>query len=203
MKKVIDSSFYAIPKLPPHRDLPKIVNKNILNFPKFYQCQPANGDSLISFEYAKSFVDKFYEKRQNSDGKRIIFDSGCGKATSSVRLAKMFPDIPVIGIDRSHRRLSENKFYTVLDGQKKRTSGYRDDDEDDDYLEEELVNDDLTSQDGNPISFPNLLILNGELNSFWKLICSQSDWKIARHYLLYPNPSPKLSDVKLRFPGKF
>ena len=64
-----------------------------------------------AFKEAAEFVDRFYQLRKNNvnDQKFVILDSGCGKGMSTVCLASLYPDIPVIGIDRSITRLSSNK----------------------------------------------------------------------------------------------
>ena len=65
----------------------------------------------VAFAEAAEFVDRFYQLRKNkvNDQKFVILDSGCGKGMSTVCLASLYPDIPVIGIDRSITRLSSNK----------------------------------------------------------------------------------------------
>ena len=64
-----------------------------------------------AFREACQFVDRFYQLRENGENGRkfVILDSGCGKGMSTVCLASLYPDIPVIGIDRSITRLSSNK----------------------------------------------------------------------------------------------
>ena len=66
-----------------------------------------------AFKEASRFVDLFYQLRRengSSEGKKyVILDSGCGAGMSTVCLSSLYPDIPVIGIDRSVARLSRNK----------------------------------------------------------------------------------------------
>ena len=47
--------------------------------------------------------------RNNMPIKPIILDSGCGTATSTIRLGLQYPDAIVLGIDRSLLRLTKNK----------------------------------------------------------------------------------------------
>lgn len=44
----------------------------------------------------------------------------------------------------------------------------------------------------------NLLLIQGDVIDLWQL-CNQENLPIARHYLFYPNPWPKISHVKRRF----
>ncbi|GAB3026620.1 tRNA (guanine(46)-N(7))-methyltransferase TrmB [Bowmanella dokdonensis] len=46
----------------------------------------------------------------------------------------------------------------------------------------------------------NYLVLRADLNDFWRLAHRQG-WKLARHYLLYPNPWPKSMHIKRRWHG--
>jgi tRNA (guanine-N7-)-methyltransferase len=46
----------------------------------------------------------------------------------------------------------------------------------------------------------NLLLVHANVMDFWRLI-SQASWPIEKHYLLYPNPYPKASDLTKRWQG--
>lgn len=46
----------------------------------------------------------------------------------------------------------------------------------------------------------NAIWVRAELTSFWRLILA-SDWNIHKHYLLYPNPYPKPSQLQRRWHG--
>lgn len=46
----------------------------------------------------------------------------------------------------------------------------------------------------------NALLVRADLVDFWRL-AEQSNWKLARHYLLYPNPYPKAGHLKMRWHG--
>lgn len=71
--------------------------------------------TLAAFLTATTFVNQFYENQPVNDRKFVILDSGCGAGMSTVCLAKLYPDIPIIGIDRSIARLSRNKKLTIKD----------------------------------------------------------------------------------------
>ena len=44
----------------------------------------------------------------------------------------------------------------------------------------------------------NYLVLRADLNDFWRLAL-QSGWSLEKHYLLYPNPYPKASQLQRRW----
>ena len=71
--------------------------------------------TLAAFQTATTFVNEFYQNQPVNDRKFVILDSGCGAGMSTVCLAKLYPDMPVIGIDRSIARLSRNKKLTIKD----------------------------------------------------------------------------------------
>ena len=49
-------------------------------------------------------------------------------------------------------------------------------------------------------SLRNLAFVRADLIDFWRL-AARHEWKVARHYLLYPNPWPKKRDFKKRYHG--
>ncbi len=46
----------------------------------------------------------------------------------------------------------------------------------------------------------NYALLRADVIDFWRL-AAKHEWRVARHYLLYPNPWPKPSALKKRFHG--
>ncbi|GHB32342.1 tRNA (guanine(46)-N(7))-methyltransferase TrmB [Salinicola rhizosphaerae] len=46
----------------------------------------------------------------------------------------------------------------------------------------------------------NALLVRADLVDFWRL-AREADWRPARHYLLYPNPYPKSTQLKRRWHG--
>jgi tRNA (guanine-N7-)-methyltransferase len=46
----------------------------------------------------------------------------------------------------------------------------------------------------------NCLIVQADVNDFWRLAV-EADWQPVRHYLLYPNPYPKASQLRKRWYG--
>jgi tRNA G46 methylase TrmB len=47
-------------------------------------------------------------------------------------------------------------------------------------------------------SADNYLVLRADLNDFWRLALNAA-WKLHKHYLLYPNPYPKASQLQRRW----
>ena len=44
----------------------------------------------------------------------------------------------------------------------------------------------------------NCVLVRADLLDFWRL-ARQAEWRLSRHYLLYPNPEPKARHLKRRF----
>ena len=88
----------------PFKDLEKLVRK--------YACtpylRPIADHTRLAFADAEQFIGDFYAKRPaQSAPLPVILDSGCGTGESTFHLANQFPDIPVIGIDKSAVRLEK------------------------------------------------------------------------------------------------
>jgi tRNA (guanine-N7-)-methyltransferase len=112
------------------------------------------------------------EWRRARPNRPIILDSGCGTGRSSGILAHRFPAHDVIGIDRNASLL-------------RRAPVYR-------HLRVRHI------QLPEPPS--NLLLVRADLVDLWRL-AQAAGWKLDYHYLLYPNPYPKPSDIKSRIYG--
>lgn len=56
----------------------------------------------------------------------------------------------------------------------------------------------LTSHEGNLIQVDNYLLLRCNLIDFWRL-AAEANWQLHSHYLLYPNPWPKLKHYQRRW----
>lgn len=46
----------------------------------------------------------------------------------------------------------------------------------------------------------NYCVIRADVNDFWRLV-RQSNWQVVKHYLLYPNPYPKKTQVQKRWHG--
>lgn len=89
----------------------------------------------------------------------ILLDAGCGVGWSTLRLARLYPDHYVLGVDQSACRLTRGKAAEVP---------------------------------------PNVRFVRADLVDFWRLLAGDGV-RLARHYLLYPNPWPKIGQVSRRW----
>ena len=104
----------------------------------------------------------------------VVLDSGCGTGESTIHLARKFPNLPVIGVDKSAERLTK--------------AG------NDHQLKQAVA--------GSLELPPNVFWVRAELLDFWRLALEKvnaGEWKIVHHALYYPNPWPKESEATRRF----
>ena len=132
--------------------------------------RPVADHTREAFEQACDFVRGF-----NAAGcAELVLDSGCGTGESTLHLARKFPNVPVIGIDKSAVRLSKAGNERQLE----------------------------VSAGGSCDVPANAFWVRAELLDFWRLALEKVDageWKILRHALYYPNPWPKESEANRRF----
>ena len=135
--------------------------------------RPVADHTRDAFENACEFVRTFY----GTDAAgcfEVVLDSGCGTGESTIHLARKFPNVPVIGVDKSAERLS------------KAGNGRQ-----------------LEVAAGNSCDIPaNAFWVRAELLDFWRLALEKvnaGEWKILHHALYYPNPWPKESEATRRF----
>ena len=178
-----DPEIYKIKVDKPNEKLDEVVAKHCSNYRTYCNHNKIAQHTIKAFDQATAFVDDFYDVTNDyeKNGKVVILDSGCGKGLSTLILAKLYPDIPIIGIDRSHDRLSRFGVYS--------TDGENND--------EQILVDSFVSFKGKS----NAILIRAELSDFWSLVGYQSDWVVKSHYILYPNPYPKAKHLKRRFHG--
>jgi tRNA (guanine-N7-)-methyltransferase len=103
----------------------------------------------------------------------LILDAGCGVGESSVALARAFPTHYVIGVDQSAVRLQRGRQCP----QAQREQG------------------------GERRAWPaNLDLVRADLVDYWRLL-ADAGLRLDRHYLLYPNPWPKIGHLRRRWHG--
>ncbi len=179
-----DASIYNIAVNEEHEKVAETTLKHCTHLAKYIMHNSIAPHTANAFKEADIFINKFYG---NSRNKIVILDSGCGKGLSTISLAAKFPNIPVIGIDRSFHRLSHNRLYR---------NAIEEDNDNDDEGDSAIDNNSQVSQKVDDQQ--NVLFVRAELSDFW-LLASQSDWIIHSHYLLYPNPYPKSKHLGRRW----
>ena len=144
--------------------------------------RPVADHTREAFEKVCVFVREFYGAGcvpavQECSGRRpltLVLDSGCGTGESTIHLARKFPDVPVIGIDKSAERLTK--------------AG------NDRQLEYAVA--------GSRELPANVFWVRAELLDLWRLSLEKvnaGEWNILHHALYYPNPWPKESEATRRF----
>jgi tRNA G46 methylase TrmB len=194
-------TLYTIDCPPTKEDvLEEVVTKHCLTLDRFLKSKPIAAHTREAFERMQTMVPP---------GASIVMDSGCGTGRSTRIIGSRSPsDHWVLGIDRSLVRLERNKGYR---DQQLTPSQKIGEDYDDmvwkdaepgasDDRNNHVDDTDNHHQDTNRSS--NVLWIRAELIDFWRLMLENKQshpWKLTNHYLLYPNPYPKLKRLKSRF----
>lgn len=155
-------------------------------------------------------------QRSELDRYPVLLDSGCGTGRSSIYLARRRPDLPVLGIDRSAVRL-RGRHSGEKAGQQHRQPVSREAgmmrwrEERDEWGVEEREEQSWRKPAGHrhTQSFggehsecpTNLLLLRADLVDLWILAWEDREWDILEHFILYPNPYPKRSQLRKRWHG--
>ena len=99
----------------------------------------------------------------------VILDSGCGTGESTIHIARRFPNIPVIGIDKSCARLNKAGNPSQTAGEEVPANAF--------WIRAELLD------------FWRLALDR----------VKSGEWTIPYHAVYYPNPWPKQSEATRRF----
>ena len=99
----------------------------------------------------------------------VILDSGCGTGESTIHIARRFPNIPVIGIDKSYARLNKAGNPSQTEGEDVPANAF--------WIRAELLD------------FWRLALERVQTGK----------WTIPYHAVYYPNPWPKQSEATRRF----
>ena len=142
----------------------------------------------------------------DSGAMAVILDSGCGTGESTLHIARRFPNIPVIGIDKSGERLTkagnEHQLMNLVPPAQGRGDN-RDGDCGGLVIAEQVRDDKRGEGRGDRGDIPsNVLWVRAELLDFWRLALErvqENRWIIPYHALYYPNPWPKQSEATRRF----
>ena len=164
-----------------HKDLEKVV----LKYARTTFLRPIADHTREAFAEAEEFVRTFY----GSTGKggpvpaqgrddmvsgvtapvAVILDSGCGTGESTIHIARRFPNIPVIGIDKSYARLNKAGNPSQTAGEDVPANAF--------WIRAELLD------------FWRLALERVQTGK----------WTIPYHAVYYPNPWPKQSEATRRF----
>ncbi len=142
--------------------------------------RPIADHTRKAFAEAEKFIEDFYKKIPASAGMtmlarkriaayKVILDSGCGTGESTLNIARQYPDIPVIGIDKSVARLTKAGGAGVNGASTFPQNAF-------------LVRAEL-------LDFWRLALETVQAGR----------WHIPYHALYYPNPWPKQSEATRRF----
>lgn len=158
-----------------YKDLEAVVRK----YASTTFLRPVADHTRTAFERACEFVRSFASQAGCTCGpSSLVLDSGCGTGESTLHLAKRFPNVPVIGIDKSAVRLTK--------------AGN----------ERQLENAADCAVNGEASVPANAFWVRAELLDFWRLALEKvvvGEWNILHHALYYPNPWPKESEATRRF----
>ena len=168
-------------------DLYKHLDETVRKYIATRFLRPIADHTREAFEQAKQFVAQCHYKEFGGEAGNtanqpltLVLDSGCGAGESTLHLAKRFPGIPVIGIDKSAMRL--NKAGNI-------------------HQLEQLPG--TTSEPSVDLAVPqNAFWVRAELLDFWRLALEEVQagrWNVVHHAVFYPNPWPKESEAGRRF----
>jgi len=168
-----NSRFVSTNQLGVHEKLQEVVQRH-LNTQSQKPIQPHT-------EHAFEQVQNWLASHGN---KPIVLDSCCGIGESTWRLAEAHKDCLIIGVDKSLARLEKH-------GQQRE---YRH------YFGEKQPQEQKAVETA-PVQFQacdNYCVVRADVIDFWRLI-RRAEWQIQAHYLFYPNPYPKGSQLQKRW----
>lgn len=174
-----------------HKNLEEVVRK----YARTTFLRPIADHTREAFAKAEAFVRKFYNAVGKGDPSQVetikcmdppseddsaeniakqapltvILDSGCGTGESTIHIARRFPGIPVIGIDKSCARLDKAGNPSQTAGEDVPPNAF--------WIRAELLD------------FWRLALERVQAG----------EWTIPYHAVYYPNPWPKQSEATRRF----
>ena len=134
-----------------HPNLERVVTRHLLSS---YQRRASSETLAIAADV---------RQRLESYPGGLVLDSGCGVGESTYRLAVLYSNCLVIGVDKSSVRLAKFSSLNCV----------------------------RSAQD-------NIQLINSDAVDLW-LALKQYGIRVARHYLLYPNPWPKKKHLMRRW----
>lgn len=175
------------------------------------QYEQGDQDAKVG-EEASSAQHQQQQHHQQHNPLPVLLDSGCGTGRSSVLLARAYPHLPVVGVDRSAVRLSKGRGGrhgrhpngSRTQAQVERPGDIKEQDADGGVDDGNAPLAQRKGPHGGSRKDPlprNLLLLRADLVDLWILASRDSAWKVEEHSILYPNPYPKRSQLRSRWHG--
>lgn len=167
-----------------HDKLPELVTRYLASDSQ----KPIQQHTLDAFEQVSEWLNLQLKAAPDSN---IILDSCCGVGESTWRLAKENPNALVIGVDKSFDRLQKHgqqlEYKEYSKGPRKSAKS--------------------GSKEHSPVtsetvfhSIDNYCVSRADVIDFWRMVQQQS-WNITQHFIFYPNPYPKASQLQKRWHG--
>ena len=159
-----------------HQDLIKVLAKHKQN-----ECKrPVAEHTVMAFKHMLNYLADWHGD--------VIIDACCGVGESTINIASQYPNTKVIGIDKSVARLEKHQSY--IDNGKSFV----------------LNSDNDCGQKEVGTKPANYLLLQADLNDFWRLLLEHTSqthpkWQLVKQFILYPNPYPKKSQLGKRWHG--
>jgi tRNA (guanine-N7-)-methyltransferase len=166
----------------PKAALADVVARHCRNWPDYDRSKPVADHTLRAFH---EILPRLLEATS------VVLDSGCGVGRSTQLLAAMHPESLVVGVDRSLARLSRAVPKRNEEGERQMPNG---------PLHPASAEEEDAAAFVVPLRDSNAVLIRAELVDFWRLL-HRHRMAIDHHYLLYPNPYPKLSRLNLRWYG--
>lgn len=162
-----------------HDSLPQLVKRYLTT----HSQRPVQAHTQAAFEQVQDWLGQ--------DTDRIILDSCCGIGESTSRLAHRYPKHKIIGIDKSALRVAKHQYHFAAP------------DKGEVPVKDAPPASDTKAQPASDaasylIVKDNYCVVRADVIDFWRL-ARQAQWHIDGHYLLYPNPYPKASQIQKRW----
>ena len=206
--------------------LRRLVEKHVLTLDRYLQSKPLAEHTSQAFAtlYQQWQQEPFLLGKTNhnhnhttstntctSKPTRIILDSGCGTGRSSLYLGQQHPDAIVVGVDKSLARLSRRHsrpWTKAMTNHHYHQHQHHHQQHQHQHQPPPWTNPDGNNNNHNETTMllrrvaDNVWLVRAELVDFWRCWSQAAHHPalaLDEHYLLYPNPYPKLEQVQRRW----